>query len=49
MKFECHFRNLFQTALMGQQMRFVESHSVTAELRYIKFQETFLGIEQYPS
>lgn len=47
MKFECYFRNLFQTALMRQQMRFVESHSVSAELRYIKFQETFPGIEQY--
>lgn len=46
-KFERYFRNLFQTALMRQQMRFVESHSVPAEQRYLKFQEDFPGMEQY--
>lgn len=46
-KFERYFRNLFQTGLMRQQLRFVESHSVPAKLRYLKFQETFPGIEQY--
>lgn len=28
-------------------MRFVESHSVPAKDRYLRFQETFPGIEQY--
>lgn len=47
LKFERYFRNLFQTGLMRQQMRFVESHSVPAEERYLKFRETFPGIEQH--
>jgi len=47
LKFERYFRNLFQTALMRQQLRFVESHSIPAEQRYLKFRETFPGIEQY--
>lgn len=47
LKFERYFRNLFQTALMRQQMRFVESHSVPAEQRYLKLKETFPGVEQY--
>ncbi len=46
-KFERYFRHLFQTALVRQQLRFVESHSVPAEQRYLKFQETFPGIEQH--
>ena len=45
--FERYFRHLFQTALMRQQMRFVESHSVPAEQRYLHFQQTFPGIEQH--
>jgi len=47
MKFERYFRNLFQTALMSYQMRFIESHSLPAEQRYVMFRETFPGIEQY--
>jgi CRP-like cAMP-binding protein len=46
-KFERYFRQLFQTALLRQQLRFVESHSVPAEQRYLNFQETFPTIEQY--
>jgi CRP-like cAMP-binding protein len=46
-KLEKYFRNLFQTALMSQQMRFVESHSLPAEERYLKFRDTFSGMEQY--
>ena len=46
-KFERYFRQLFQTALLRQQLRFVESHSLPAEQRYLKFQETFPSIEQY--
>lgn len=46
-KFERYFRQLFQTALVRQQLRFVESHSMSAEQRYVKFGETFPGIEQY--
>ena len=37
-KFERYFRILFQTALMRQQLRFVESHSIPADQRYAKFQ-----------
>jgi CRP-like cAMP-binding protein len=44
-KFERYFRQLFQTALMRQQLRFVESHSIPAAARYVKFQENFPGIE----
>jgi CRP-like cAMP-binding protein len=40
-----YFRQLFQTALMRQQLRFVESHSIPAAARYVKFQENFPGIE----
>jgi CRP-like cAMP-binding protein len=46
-KFERYFRYLFQTALMRQQMRFVEGHSVPARQRYLNFRDTFPGIEQY--
>ncbi|MDN3584658.1 Crp/Fnr family transcriptional regulator [Mucilaginibacter flavus] len=46
-KFERYFRHLFQGALMRHQMLFVESRSLTAELRYLKFQNTFPGIEQF--
>ena len=46
-KFERYFRQLFQTALVRQQLRFVESHSLAAEQRYVKFQADFPGIEQY--
>ena len=46
-KFERYFRQLFQTALLRQQLRFVEGHSLPAEQRYLKFQDTFPGIEQY--
>lgn len=46
-KFERYFRHLFQTALLRQQLRFVEGHSLPAEQRYLKFQENFPGIEQY--
>ena len=46
-KFERYFRRLFQTALVRQQLRFVESHSMPAEQRYLKFGDTFPGIEQY--
>ena len=47
LKFERYFRQLFQTALIRQQLRFVESHSLPADQRYLKFQEAFPGIEQY--
>lgn len=47
LKFERYFRHLFQTALIRQQLRFVESHSIPAQQRYVKFQETFPGIEHY--
>lgn len=47
LKFERYFRNLFQTALMRQQLRFVESHSIPAEQRYLKLKETFPDVEQY--
>lgn len=47
LKFERYFRQLFQTALIRQQLRFVESHSLPADQRYVKFQEAFPGIEQY--
>lgn len=46
-KFERYFRHLFQTALLRQQLRFIEGHSVPAEQRYLKFQETFPGIDQH--
>ena len=46
-KFERYFRQLFQTALLRQQLRFVEGHSLSAQQRYLKFQEAFPGIEQY--
>lgn len=46
-KFERYFRHLFQTALVRQQLRFVESHSVPAAQRYQAFQAAFPGIEQY--
>ena len=47
LKFERYFRQLFQTALVRQQIRFVESHSLTAEQRYLKFQVDFPAIEHY--
>lgn len=47
LKFERYFRQLFQTALVRQQLRFVEGHSVPADQRYLKFQASFPGIEQY--
>ncbi|MDQ2772037.1 MAG: Crp/Fnr family transcriptional regulator [Bacteroidota bacterium] len=46
-KFERYFRQLFQTALVRQQLRFVESHSIPAAQRYQMFQATFPGIERY--
>jgi len=46
-KFERYFRQLFQTALVRQQLRFVESHSLPATQRYLAFQASFPGIEQY--
>lgn len=46
-KFEGYFRQLFQTALIRHQMLFVESRSTPAKQRYLKFLQTFPGIEQH--
>ncbi len=46
-KFERYFRHLFQTALLRQQLRFVDGHSLPAEQRYLNFGETFPGLEQH--
>ncbi len=47
LKFERYFRQLFQTALVRQQLRFVENHSVPAVQRYLNFQAAFPGMEPY--
>ena len=46
-RFERYFRQLFQTALLQQQLRFVESHSVPATQRYLNFRAAFPGIERH--
>ncbi|MDN5284405.1 MAG: cAMP-binding domain of or a regulatory subunit of cAMP-dependent protein kinase [Mucilaginibacter sp.] len=46
-KFERYFRITFQTSLIRQQLRFIESYSLTAEERYVKFQLRFPKIDQY--
>lgn len=45
--FERYFRVIFQNALIRQQMRFIESHSNSAEDRYLAFINYFPGMEKY--
>ncbi|MGN8057624.1 Crp/Fnr family transcriptional regulator [Pedobacter sp. 22163] len=46
-KFERYFRISFQNSLIRQQMRLIEGYTLTAEERYIKFQEKFPTIDRY--
>lgn len=46
-KFERYFRITFQNSLLRQQLRFIESHSTSAEERYQSFIATYPNIQQY--
>jgi CRP-like cAMP-binding protein len=46
-KFERYFRMVFQHSVMRQQLRFVESHSLSALERYHSFVTKYPGIEKY--
>lgn len=46
-KFERYFRITFQNSLLRQQLRFIDSHSTSAEERYLSFITTYPNIQQY--
>ncbi|RZJ87580.1 MAG: Crp/Fnr family transcriptional regulator [Chryseobacterium sp.] len=46
-KFERYFRLSFQNSLIRQQMRMIESYSLSAEERYVNFQAKFPNIDRY--
>jgi CRP-like cAMP-binding protein len=46
-KFERYFRITFQNSVLRHQLRFIESHSNSAEERYQSFITTYPNIQQY--
>jgi CRP-like cAMP-binding protein len=46
-KFERYFRMYFHSAIIRNQLRLIEGRSANAEQRYLKFINTFPGMEQY--